>query len=469
MKQYDEKQNAAWRALEDAVGGETGKSLVEGMKSLYEVYSPEMAEWMAGLYDPTVGGYYYSESARDTEFTMRDGVRFDLKPDAESTYQALGVWYLSGMMSKYGDSRVSAVPEWMKEQIVRYIKSLQDPETGFFYHPQWGKQYADQHVLRRARDLSWATSILENFGTAPTYDAPNGTKGNGIAYDGTRVEKKAVIAEENTAKEEENSSYYPPHLENKDTFMEYLLKVEAERHGDFYGTGSQLTSESPQFVARDKQLEAAGVEYRLMDIICDWLNTKQDPETGFWTSINGLLKVSGIYLRAKREIPNAELCIESSINFILSDKPAGSIVELYNPWNSISNVIGSVRAYGKTMVIDGKEMTGVERADRLIRIVRESAIKTLPKTKEKLLPYAKPHGSFSYRPVGPAQNSCCMPVTDFSENEGDVNATHLASTGMLQGIYSGLGLSAYQVPIFGEREGEIYLAILEENRKKAGL
>jgi len=466
MKKYSERQNAAWKRLSEAVGGEVGEGLVSGMKALYEVYTPEMVEWFANLYDPKIGGYYYSSSARDGDYTMRGEKKFDLLPDAESTYQALSVWYLSGMMHAKGGTRMSAIPEWMQKQIIRYIKSLQDSETGFFYHPQWGKEFTDGYVLRRARDLSWCTSILADFGSAPTYDAPNGAKGDGIAYDGTRVANFIKSSDLKDTEEKKDAAYYPPHLKCGEAFMKYLLALEEARKGDFYSIGSQLTSESPQFVARDSQLRALGSDERLMDIVCDWLNGKQNPETGFWTSINGLLKVSGVYLRGGREIPNAELCVKSAVEFILSDNPARSIVELYNPWNAITNVISSVRKYGATKEIDGEMLDGPTRADKMMQFVRESAPKTLPKTKEKLMPYAKPQGSFSYRPIGPAPNSCGMPVLDGEPVEGDVNATHLASTGLLSGIYGGLGLSDYKVPIFDEEEYNLYISLLEENRKR---
>ena len=464
MKTYSTLQNEKWKQLEDEIGGDLGKNLVLAMKDLYEIYSPEMIDWFAGLYDAKVGGYYYSEAARDNSFVERPDGKFDLLPDAESTYQAISVFYLSGLMAHVDYDKRRAIPEWMQKGIVRFIKSLQDPETGFFYHPQWGKEFTDKYVLRRARDLSWSTSLLADFGSAPTYDAPNGYRGDGIDADGNKVEIKAASADGGETEAKENDAYYPPHLESRETFMKYLLELEEARKGDFYSVGSQLTSESPQFVARDNQLEAAGVDYRLMDVVCDWLNEKQDPETGFFTSINGLLKVSGVYLRAKREIPNAELAVKSAVEFILSPSPARSIVELYNPWNAISNVIGSVRSYGKTVEIDGEMLDGVARADRMRSSVIASAPQTLAKTKEKLTPYAKPKGAFSYTPNGPAITSCAMPVLREQTREGDVNATHLATTGLLSGIYSGLGLSHAKVPIFGEAEYNRYIEILEKNR-----
>ena len=466
MKEYSDYQNEKWKLLETEIGGQCGERLVLAMKDLYEAYSPEMIDWFASLYAPGIGGYYYSESARDGDFTTRGDTRFELLPDAESTRQALSVWYLSGMMEHVGNDRIKAIPEWMRKEIVGYMKSLQDPESGFFYHPQWGKEFTDNYILRRARDLLWATGTLDELDSAPTYNTPNGFAGDGIDKDGNRVTltKTGKKTDQDTATDD--ASCYPPHLESDETFMKYLLDLEEARHGDFYSVGSQLTSESPQFVARDKQLSAEGKSYRLMDVVCDWLDGKQSPETGFFTSINGLLKVSGVYLRASREIPNAELAVKSSVEFILSETPARSIVELYNPWNAIANTIGSVRKYGKTLDIDGKPLDGAARADRMIAFVRDNAPALILKTKEKLMPYAKPMGSFSYTPNGPAINSCGMPVVDKQLVEGDINATHLATTGLLGGIYAGLALSHVNVPIFGEQDHNRYIAILEEKRKK---
>ena len=47
-----------WRALSDKVGGEVGERLVEAIKDLYSIYSPDVIDWFASLYDVKTGGYY---------------------------------------------------------------------------------------------------------------------------------------------------------------------------------------------------------------------------------------------------------------------------------------------------------------------------------------------------------------------------------------------------------------------------
>ena len=59
----------------DRRGGD-GKAVVEAYKELYSVHSEKICSWLGGLYDPEVGGFYYSNSARDNEYWEReDGTR----------------------------------------------------------------------------------------------------------------------------------------------------------------------------------------------------------------------------------------------------------------------------------------------------------------------------------------------------------------------------------------------------------
>ena len=187
-----EVQEQYWRALADSVGGELGEKVAEGMRELYSLYTPEMVDWFANLYDVKRGGYYYSNGARDNVKIYHNGEIFDLLPDAESTQQALRFICDSGLAGEVGTSWAKVMPEWMKDQIGRYIKGLQKP-NGFFYHPQWSKEMVDKKLSRRARDLGWCTWILEHLGKLPTYDTPGGTKGDGLDYDGNPVAEKRNV------------------------------------------------------------------------------------------------------------------------------------------------------------------------------------------------------------------------------------------------------------------------------------
>ena len=93
-----------YKALADKVGGEQGKRIAEAIRDMYTLYKPEMIDWFAELYDPTVGGYYYSNGAKDNEKIGYQGVCYDLRPDTESTEQALRFIKTSGLL---GDSTLN--------------------------------------------------------------------------------------------------------------------------------------------------------------------------------------------------------------------------------------------------------------------------------------------------------------------------------------------------------------------------
>ena len=78
-----------YRALAEKVSGEQGDRIAEAIRDMYTLYKPEMIDWFAGLYDVEVGGYYYSNGARDNEKISYQGKVYDLRPDTESTEQAL--------------------------------------------------------------------------------------------------------------------------------------------------------------------------------------------------------------------------------------------------------------------------------------------------------------------------------------------------------------------------------------------
>ena len=451
-----------WAALEAEVGAE----ICDAMKELYSIYSDGVVDWFANLYDPKVGGFYYSNSARDDATIVHKDVEYPLYPDSESTCQALGFISSSGMAEAYYKS----LPEWMKEQIKKYVMSLQD-ESGFFYNPQWPKEETDKHISRRARDLSWCTGMLDSLGVAPTYDTPNGVVGSGLLYDGTKAKAVAKKAEE-VEEPKTNSAAYAPHLENDVTFKAYLEGMLKEnRKLSFYSMGNQLTAEMPQIIKRAADLKALGAEYDLVDIVIEWLNEHQNPENGLWEltanylGVNGLLKISGVYSKAKCEIPNAERAALSAINAITSDEPMGAVVDLYNTWFAVGNILDNLRKYGKTVELDGEMLDGEARAEKIIKNLRAVAAPAIRKSAVKISRFAKPDGSFSYCPDYPAITSQGMPVCTPYKCEGDVNATVISVNGIKNHIYRALDINN-RVPLFGEREFKRYIAIIEENKAK---
>ena len=73
-----------WKRLELALpqGNCNKEEIISSLKSLYSLYDPSMLGWLGGLFDREIGGFYYSNSARDDE---------NFFPDIESTGQAIGI------------------------------------------------------------------------------------------------------------------------------------------------------------------------------------------------------------------------------------------------------------------------------------------------------------------------------------------------------------------------------------------
>ena len=467
----------AWARLkEEAGGGEVGDAIVEAYKKLYAVFTDDMASWLANLYDPGVGGFYYSNSARDNG---------SYAPDTESTCQALGLvsgfgsvrTWRTGENTKYSE----VISETRKNEIIVYVKSLQD-ENGFFYNYQWDKTTVDAHQSRRARDLTYSLSVLNVLGAKPTYDTPTGVRGDGIVVEGTYdrvvlmnaplpVGTSAVVAVSKVV----SAASYADHLENQDTLKAYLLAYEKSTTS-FYSIGNTITSQMTQILARDKELK--GIYYKEHDtydgyesfatIIIDWFNKHQDPETGLWGhgakqdanygGVNGLLKISGIYNKAGAEIPNAEKAAQSAIYAIALDEKPSSPAEVYNTWQSVDSVMDNLRQCGVTLDVGGVMMDGNQRADAILAELYKIAAPAIEKTADKLRIFKRDDGSFSYTELYSSSTSQGMPVAVPGTIEGDVNATALAS----QTVGSACSALGFSTPaIYSEKSLCIFLNTFE--------
>ena len=161
-----------WDDLEAVVG----KEAADAFRKLYTMYDDRVVEWAANLYDPGVGGFYSCASGRD-------GAEFG--PDVECTSQIIRFFIGSGMTENIGSKWTEVLPEFMQQRLIYFAKSLQDPNNGYFYHPQWGKERVDASLSRRGRDLGWACGILKELGQLPTYKAPTAAypKYDGITAD----------------------------------------------------------------------------------------------------------------------------------------------------------------------------------------------------------------------------------------------------------------------------------------------
>ncbi|MBO5316763.1 MAG: hypothetical protein J6B48_10095 [Clostridia bacterium] len=362
--------------------------LADALDELISLFDINTMRWFARLYDPEAGAFYYSNSGRDYE---------GFGPDLESTVQGLRCVESRGMLENYGGSLKNALPKDIVDKLVGFTKKCADPD-GYYYHPQWGK---DITVSRRGRDLTWAMQIYDWFGEKPPYST-------------------AVDMLSSGAKNE--SKTLPEHLKSREAFINYLDSLDFKNKS--YSAGNLLNAQTPE-------IRAAG----LTETCAEYLTACQNSKNGLfeeeisYSSVSGLMKVSGFFSSAGIRIPNFEKAIDSCIEATLSSQPADAVVYVYNPHSAVATLVGAMEKIGDS---DAVAFAKKRYKDNIIPLIN--------KTHDKLLVFRKPDGSFSYSPNRSACKSQGAPVAIYMENEGDVNATTIAMSGGVGMLLHNLGI-----------------------------
>ena len=482
---------------DEAAARDYTEKMIAEMKAFYTIYDAEkLTRWFAGLYEPNIvfdfnateeqkkrysggAGFYFSNSARDNYKVIREGKEYQLLPDAETTAQAFGFLCNSGLLDSVNRDVKAAFPEKEQKKMIRFIKALQDPESGNLYHPQWLSMLgtADFWDSRRARDLNYGTSVLKSLGAAPTYDTPAGTKGDGILYDGTKVE----LASSPEAKKTDEEAPAPvskrvhPHLESLETFEAYLNTLNLP--GNSYFVGNELSSLSREIVERDKMVATPENPRPYATMLDKWIRSYQNPETGVWhdnvkhpvESVyypnNGVLKIAAMYNTLEMPFPNPLAAAKSAFDVITSDQPISHVCDLYNTWFTVDFICYNLKKYG------GDEAL----AKKIISDVRLAAIPAVKATREKMKENLIEDGSFRYHRIHP-QQSCTpenpggfgvsqnAPVCLRNNVEGDVNATVIFTYGILGFMFSALDFGE-PVKICDEKDLELFKKLIEEKSK----
>ena len=462
---------------------EYAAKLISSLKRLYSLYDDSIVEWLANLYEPYTcvctaiegedhclgtkycggAGFYYSNSGRNTRGYM---------PDIETTSQAIGFLTSTGMLKLEGGRLRAAFPSGEAEKMVRYIKSLQDERTGFFYHPQW--EIETLQTSRTARDLNYGISVLRQFGAKPTYDAPDGTKGDGILYDGTRLEtdapasrltrrfSSASVAALVSLVKPTAGSYSPDYLLSKENFAAYLEGLDVRN--DSYYAGNELASTASQIINRDNYLKSIGADYSLIDMAVEYLDANQNPENGTWDykkdgdngytpylGNDGVLKIVSFYNSVKRPMNHALPAVQNAISTITVDYTPGHVCNVYNGWLAVTQILSNIRTYG-----DPSEADAVRAELRLI------APEAIVITQEKLSLFQKEDKSFSYFKNTSASGSQGAPVAIPDTNEGDVNATVICTYGTVDFLFHALGWRDYMVSLYTDSDRREFKEIISK-------
>ena len=411
-----------WAYLKGAMERYTDNAdeIIEAMQDLYSIYDEEYITWLAALYDKDTGAFYFSNSGRDNS---------EFLPDIESTVQAVNNMLGLGLISSPDE-----LPDEMKAGITRFTRSLLDPEDGFFYHPQWGKNIVDS---RRGRDLNWALQLSNHF----KFDFPYPTANE-------------RLAEALKNQDSEGTKAIPDHLKSAEALRAYLDNYDWDMRA--YYAANNICSQMSSVVA-------AGLE----DVVIDYLNEKQNPETGLWGSrglysaVNALLKISAAYETAKRPIPNATkaalAAMECMIHeddpngFIRGDDRCWTVCHIYNCWFSIRNILNNLKRRG----LD-------KEARDLLSAVYKVAPEAIRASKKKILLFKKSDSSFTYDlEVGLKGVSQEAPVCLSNIDEGSINSSAISTTGLTNNIYMALGIEdEYIVKIFGPEKKQKFLESL---------
>ena len=457
---------AQWQRIEasfaERTSPERAKEILTALRNMYADYNDDVVSWIANLYDPAVGGFYYSNSARNTEGFL---------PDLESTYQLLGLPVSLGMTD--GKDVSEFYPKEMADAIVKWVKGLQDAESGYFYHPQWGKAFTDKIPNRRGRDLQWAERLLAYFGAKPTYDTPGGVKGDGILADGSPVAPASARLTEKLNSSiasavsklilvSDEDANVTAHLRSEKAFRDYLAGLDI--NGNSYSVGNLLESQATQIVARDRVLASRGETYRLADILHKWMNEHQNPETGLWTldgsvnysSVNGLLKIGATYNKIGKEIPNIIPALGSAIACLISEAEPVHICDVLNPLYAISEIKNNINKY-----CSGDRATVQSQLENASKRILDDAVKIVEVTHAKVSLFRKQDGSYSYYPTQTAASSQGATVALVNTNEGDANTANIALAAIPAHLFSALGIS--DKPEFCTKaDGVRYLSILAD-------
>ena len=397
-----------------------GEKVTNSLKDLYAFYGPNIYKWFVRLYEPEMGGFYYSDSARDTEGFL---------PDIESTTQVLEMVDGTGMTAECGGRIGDVLPDDIRLSILHFAQGLQDPDDGFFYHPQWGKNIGQS---RKGRDINSSVGVCMRMNGKPLYT-------NGVERLRNATSSRATAP-----------TSVPEYMTDVKKLDEYLATLNVNY--DSHSVGHALESQGTQ-------LKATG----MIDRVCDWLDAHQQ-ENGLWqpiserpyTALSGLLKIGSFYRIAGRQMKHCDRMIDAAINVILCDDDPVFVILVYNPWGGLRYALMNMKSANKTAAENGDPAPyDIEAA---LNRIRERAPEMIAKTIEKLKKFQKPDGSFSYEQKRSAPTTQGVPVS-LGVYEGDVNGTALAMNTMSGTVFEVLGIS--RVPLYGPADLDNFISIIK--------
>ncbi len=374
--------------------------ILNSLERIKGLFSTDMLCWLARLFDPETGGFYYSNSAKDNE---------EFLPDIESTNQVLAILERSGVISSYDD-----MPSLIKREIAFFVSQREDRETGLFFHPQWKYEVSRSHLPRLSRDLDAAYTLSSELSFEISVKGEDSKKVlNGL--------RKRGLAE---------------HLSSREAVISYLESMPLNHEN-----ASFLTSQHYLFKSAE-----------LHEAVCDWLISKQDPATGFFDdagkreSVCTFHALSWFFIASKRFIPNSERAVSNILKHLTSDH-VGTISYTSACWRSLYNILNNIKKYTSDCE---------DTVNNIVEEIYSHSERALKNTYDVMSASRRSDGSFSYMPDRATPISHGMRVAADDRVEGDVNATLLAIVTLIS-TYGALELDASKTPIYNHSDFAYFL------------
>lgn len=428
---------ATWMDLEKKIG----KPAADAVKKLYAYYGTDWVKWMANLYDGETGMFYYANSARDYDTVTyeKSGVTYtvDLRPDCESTIQALDMLEELGLFRSFDNDWSRALPKAMRERCLGFIQNMQDPDDGYFYHKQWGNKISD---ARRGRDLNSCLGLIKLLGGKPLYK--------------TAIER----LEEQTANKEkvvEETSTIPEHLRSEEALRKYIDHI-YKACGNFHDAGHILSSQT-------SQIKAAG----LAEACMSYIDTFQSSETGYWdegreheyNKISAIIKLGGLYSGLGGRMKYMDKIIDSAIDTILSKRVPNNICFVFNSIGGLGSAVATVE---KTSDPTATDCTNI---DVVMQKVYDRLPEMIDATIEKLELFKHPDGSYSFHADGTSLIDNQGVFASRGYNEGDINGTTVAIFYILYSLFP--LLRAQRLPLLNEESYKEFIEIIKGKMSEA--
>ena len=387
------EREAARDAAFAAAETEIGKEAADILRQLYDLFDEGIYTLIADLYDPEVGGFYYSTSARDAKRYL---------PDVESTGQALAIIDAIGLSCGAEGVTLGDVtyyyPDFLSEdmiaQLYSFVGGLRAP-NGYFYHKQWGTSI---NTIRKESDRAWGELLLSVLG-------------GGAESDAAAAAAEIIPAAEQSITDEE-------YAVAQDTLRKYLDKK---------------LSQDSYTVSEDIKANFDSVKsFGLYDFLAEYLggavmDNGLFEDNASFAAVNALVNFMDLY-GGDLQLTCPETAVNTAIELIVNTElEVATIYDIHNCWVVIDRLLPTLT----------EEQTAEVNAT-----MAEQRNEILYGTFDKLSVFKTLDGGFSTNPDSSGQYYKDMLCAVAGSDESDMNATYIAATTAFEYMLPYLGISA---------------------------